>query len=533
MITKFNFTDRTIKSYAIRKLTPKECFRLMGVRDDTIRTMQTTVAEMKECRGQADNGGKQKDGDMVISASQQYKQAGNSIVVDVLKAIYEQLWYPKDPKPKAQLSMFDDFFPEDALPTMPVDTKRGEKVIITTFSGYDSQLMAADALKEEHPDFRWTCMGWSDIDKYACQMHGLVFPQYADRALGDITKIDWHWVKDTLQGREVDLFTYSSPCFVAGTLVLTTNGFKPIEKVTTSDYVITHNRDCRKVLRIGNKPSSIIIRVNGMCMDEVLCTPNHPFYVREMYRYGHKWQRAFREPQWKEAIELTKTDYLGIPVNNSCVVPNWDGVVLHYGGHDTCHVNRISEMFESPLFWYILGRYVGDGWTREDDLHKQVIFACSDRNEQMLQYALKSLGFNPTVTDKDKSCRRYTVNCKELMVFVDRYGHGAVNKRIDFDTLCLPVVHLSKFLQGYTDSDGCKNPKNGEYKVATVSRELAYGIQQVVAKVHHRPARLYKVAMPKKTKIERREVNQRDFYQVVWHTDVRKQDKDFYEDGYI
>lgn len=98
------------------------------------------------------------------------------------------------------------------LPSEPVDKSKGEKVIITTFSGYDSQLMAADVLKERHPDFKWTCMGWSDIDKYACQMHDLVFPQYADKALGDITKIDWHKVKDTLQGREVDLFTYSSPC---------------------------------------------------------------------------------------------------------------------------------------------------------------------------------------------------------------------------------------------------------------------------------------------------------------------------------
>ena len=41
MITKLNFTDHTIKSYAIRKLTPKECFRLMGVRDNVIGTMQT------------------------------------------------------------------------------------------------------------------------------------------------------------------------------------------------------------------------------------------------------------------------------------------------------------------------------------------------------------------------------------------------------------------------------------------------------------------------------------------------------------
>ncbi len=95
---------------------------------------------------------------------------------------------------------------------MPVDGNKGEKVILTTFSGYDSQLMAADALKETHPDFTWTCAGWSDIDKYACQMHDIVFPQYADKALGDITKIDWHKVKDDLQGREVDLYTYSSPC---------------------------------------------------------------------------------------------------------------------------------------------------------------------------------------------------------------------------------------------------------------------------------------------------------------------------------
>ncbi len=212
MITKFNLKDHTIKSYAIRKLTPKECFRLMGVRDDVIRTMQSIVKEAKERVNSFTKVGKVKDGDMAISASQQYKQAGNSIVVDVLAQIYGQLWYPKKPKRKAQMSLFDTFYPEDVLPQMPVDNNKGEKVILTTFSGYDSQLMAADALKETHLDFSWTCAGWSDIDKYACQMHDIIFPQFADKALGDITKIDWHKVKDSLQGREVDLFTYSSPC---------------------------------------------------------------------------------------------------------------------------------------------------------------------------------------------------------------------------------------------------------------------------------------------------------------------------------
>ena len=222
MITKLNFTDRTIKSYAIRKLTPKECFRLMGVRDNVIAVMQTTVASvmqrMKSVLGKCFptvrfDRIKNKEDVMLISASQQYKQAGNSIVVDVLAHIYEQLFYPAPPNPRPgkQLTLFDDL--EDTLPALPPTAdKNEEKIFLTTFSGYDSQLMAADVLREWHPDFRWTCKGWSDIDKYACQMHNLVFPQFADCALGDITKIDWHEVKSSLKGREVDLFTYSSPC---------------------------------------------------------------------------------------------------------------------------------------------------------------------------------------------------------------------------------------------------------------------------------------------------------------------------------
>lgn len=92
MITKLNFTDRTIKSYAIRKLTPKECFRLMGVRDNVIGTMQSSNAQAAERLPEWKGKGKPED--MAISASQQYKQAGNSIVVDVLAHIYEQLFYP-------------------------------------------------------------------------------------------------------------------------------------------------------------------------------------------------------------------------------------------------------------------------------------------------------------------------------------------------------------------------------------------------------------------------------------------------------
>lgn len=65
--------------YRIRKLTPRECFRLMAFSDEAFDKAQ-------------------KAG---VSNSQLYKQAGNSIVVDVLYYIYKNLY-------KAMPYLFDN-----------------------------------------------------------------------------------------------------------------------------------------------------------------------------------------------------------------------------------------------------------------------------------------------------------------------------------------------------------------------------------------------------------------------------------------
>lgn len=73
--------------------------------------------------------------------------------------------------------------------------------VFTAFSGYDSQCMALDKLGIDYE-----LVGWSEIDKYAIQAHNAVYPQWADRNYGDISKVDWANVPD------FDLFTYSFPC---------------------------------------------------------------------------------------------------------------------------------------------------------------------------------------------------------------------------------------------------------------------------------------------------------------------------------
>ena len=61
-------TEGKMSDLRIRKLTPKECFRLMGFDDEDFYKAEA-----------------------VNSNTQLYKQAGNSIVVDVLEAIFANL----------------------------------------------------------------------------------------------------------------------------------------------------------------------------------------------------------------------------------------------------------------------------------------------------------------------------------------------------------------------------------------------------------------------------------------------------------
>lgn len=73
--------------------------------------------------------------------------------------------------------------------------------VVTLCSGYDSQLMALRNI-----GIPYDCIAWSEIDKYAIKAHDAVFPEIADRNLGDMTKIDWSKVND------FDLLFYSTPC---------------------------------------------------------------------------------------------------------------------------------------------------------------------------------------------------------------------------------------------------------------------------------------------------------------------------------
>lgn len=140
--------------------------------------------------------------------------------------------------------------------------------VFTAFSGYDSQCMALDKLGVDYD-----LVGWSEIDKYAIQAHNAVYPQWADRNFGDISKIDWNEVPD------FDLFTYSFPCQDISSAGRQ-RGLK--EGSGTRSSLIW---ECQKAIEIKRPKFCLMENVAALVSEKFL-----PFFLeweRLMTRYGY------------------------------------------------------------------------------------------------------------------------------------------------------------------------------------------------------------------------------------------------------
>lgn len=137
---------------------------------------------------------------------------------------------------------------------------------ISLFSGIEAASVA------------WQPLGWkplcfSEIDEFPSAVLAARYPDVPN--LGDIKNVDW---QDAMgKYGKPDVVIGGSPCFPAGTLVMTEHGFKPIEDITPGDMVVTHRGRLRRVTNVGSKTADTIILKGQGLEYGIECTPNHPF----------------------------------------------------------------------------------------------------------------------------------------------------------------------------------------------------------------------------------------------------------------
>ena len=107
----------------------------------------------------------------------------------------------------------------------------------------------------------------SEIEEPCIRITKRHFPNM--KHYGDITKMNGAEIEP------VDIISGGSPCFPAGTMILTSEGYIDIKDVKVGDIVYTHLGNWKKVTAVGNRQAETII-LQGDCPLET--TRNHPIY---------------------------------------------------------------------------------------------------------------------------------------------------------------------------------------------------------------------------------------------------------------
>ncbi len=148
----------------------------------------------------------------------------------------------------------------------------------------------------------------SEIDKHAIKVTQHNYPNTIQ--LGSVVDIDGYPLP------KIDFLCGGSPCFVAGTKVITKDEIKNIEDVSVGDFVLTHKNRYMKVIDFGWKTTNKVVYLKAQGIHQTITTKEHPFYVRTQSRVWDNSKRTsfrhFSEPYWREAEDLQKKDFKGI-----------------------------------------------------------------------------------------------------------------------------------------------------------------------------------------------------------------------------
>ena len=267
------------------------------------------------------------------------------------------------------------------------------------------------------------------------------------------------------------------PCFPAGTFVTTDAGQESIESLAVGRRVLTHEGRYRPITRTYVTPDAPLVEVRVQGAPPIRCTPDHPFYARRPIRNEIHNRVAFTEPEWVPAHALTPDHLVALPMDTETVA---------------------GRSWESPAFWYLVGRYLGDGWLveyarrgRKNSVCRKVLVCTSHDDADVLAGKIADAGYHAT-RSPERTVTKFHISSSALVEFLRPFGRYCEGKRLPEWVFSAPREVLAALWQGYVDADGSVNELNT--RATTASRALAIGMARVARLVTGRASSVYAFA---------------------------------------
>ena len=389
---------------------------------------------------------------------------------------------------------------------------------LSLFSGIEAATVAWEPLG-------WECVGVSEILPYQSSVIAHHYPHIKN--FGDVTKIT---ADDMKSLGKFDVVIFGSPCFPAGTLVLTDVGYVPIEDIKESDMVLTHKGRWRKVLRVGGTIKDTVM-MKGFGHPNLEASLDHPFLSTKKSRVWNNSKRGYdnvySDASWTEAKDMAG-NYWATPLNiESLKIPEFRCDLSGY-------FNKPPVMSDS--FWWMVGRWLGDGWLATGNRlhrpsnHNKVIICCGKHEDISDELKATDLTWN---FSEERTTYRYSTNNKALCDWLlDNFGQYSDKKHIPSWVYGLDESSKLALLKGYHSADGC-TLKDGQHKISTVSKSLAFGIRLLLENLGYSTSLYYGEDTRENHMIEGRLIKSiKPSYSIRWYSDKDKPNIQYKDNDY-
>ena len=273
--------------------------------------------------------------------------------------------------------------------------------------------------------------------------------------------------------KNIDILVGGPPCFIAGTQVLTYDGYKKIEDVILEDRLLTHTGKFQKIVNLQRKKyTGNIYELDINFHPEIInCTEEHPFYVRTKNKIWDntigKYKIIYEKPLWKIAKELTTNDYLGMVINSNEIIPEFTLNIINDQHKEKIILDKLE-------YWYMMGYYVCYGLVEKKIKKKRtkynIKFLIYDK--QVLKKLQKVL---PLLREQYNECNSYQrVVCVDNVWIQILRMFGTYEKKIPEWVQNAPKEFIIEFIHGYIISQN---------HISTTSSNIAFDIQRLFFKL--------------------------------------------------